>query len=97
MKRRLVKLKGSDVKPSRELNWRLNGLGLPNKRDSEPSPSRRLVRKKRPDAELRLRRLPEFKLRRLLLRRKLKPEESRRSGSLQGRKLRDKNKRESLS
>ena len=55
------------------------------------------MRKKRPDAGLRLRRLPEFKLRRLLLRRKLKPEESRRNGNLQGRKLRDKNKRESLS
>ena len=95
MRLRLERLKDCDTKPRSELKWKENGLGLPNKRDSEPSPSRRLVRKKRPDAGLRLRRLPEFKLRRLLLRRKLKPGELRRNGRLQDRRLREFNRLES--
>ena len=95
MRLRLKRPKDCDTKPRSELNWKENGLGLPNKSDSEPSPNRRLVRKKRPGAGLRPRRLPEFKLRRLLLSRKLKPGELRRSGRLLGGRLRELNRLES--
>lgn len=49
LKLRLARQKHRELKPNRKLAGRKNRPWLPNKQDSEPSPNRRLVRKRRQD------------------------------------------------